>query len=248
MTTETDVRERPILFSAEMVRAILDGRKRQTRRVVKPQPPDEKTRGGLVWARGLSGQWGPFVCYRVVPERSGWIPRPDLAETMRNPYGNPGDRLYVREAFAVIEKRHEAFGTYREVAGTLRDYGDRERDDWMVLYRADGPPLYNGSNDVVHGIDRWRPSIHMPKWAARIWLEIVDVRVERVQDINARDAEAESIEVHRPSAESVRHTLGRVSRTIERFARLWDKLNAPRGFGWDVNPWVWALTFRRIER
>lgn len=101
------------------------------------------------------------------------------------------------------------------------------------------------ANHPKYGKALWTPSIHMPRWASRITLEIIDVRVERVQDINESEAQAEGV---RP-AFSHPGLDGVVSQPSYRwgFWRLWDKLYAERGLGWDVNPWVWAITFRRVE-
>jgi hypothetical protein len=145
-----NMKEPPILFSAPMVRAILDGRKTQTRRVVKPQPVN------------------------VLFHKGQWIEAPcDLVENetvLHCPYGQPGDRLWVRETWA-----HETdFGTF--TGG--------------FVYRADGDKRERECGPT----DRWRPSIHMPRLVSRITLEITDVRVERIKDISGIDAIAEGIQ------------------------------------------------------
>lgn len=149
------MRERPILFSAPMVRAILDGTKTQTRRVVKPQPV---TRGRVdedcVVTIGKQTHSGPT---RYMLDR--------LTE-FGCPYGQPGDRLWVKETHAI-------------------------RSTGQVVYRADTTDFDPRAADVVGG--RWRPSIHMPRRASRITLTITDVRVERLQEISEVDAEAEGV-------------------------------------------------------
>lgn len=178
------MRERPILFSGPMVRAILEGRKTQTRRVAMV------TRCGV-----------------RVPAL-GCDPAPDAA---RCPYGVPGDRLWVRETW------------YDNLtARSPEQRASREE----VYYRADGLPEFEGEESEI----RWRPSIHMPRWTSRLTLTITDVRVERLQDITEADAQAEGIETYAGYAR-------------ERFRDLWNNLNRSRGFGWDVNPWVWAIGF-----
>ena len=141
------MKERPILFSTEMVKAILQGRKTQTRRIVKPQPI-----GKVTYFKGEI-----------------WTDEPDVitSRTIKCPYGQPNDRLWVRETWA-----RESFpnGTTARSVETLY--------------------LANGDKAV-----RWKPSIHMPKAAARIWLEVVSVRVERLNDISEKDAIAEGIEL-----------------------------------------------------
>ncbi len=176
------MKERPILFSGEIVRAILESRKTQTRRVVKPQP---KLAPGF---------------YDMV---AGLPPCP---------YGQPGDRLWVREAM-------------------MQDPEDG------VTYAADGqlvmaPPTYCYRDETTKSV----PSIHMPRWASRITLEIVSVRAQLLQDISKQDCMAEGMndleDVHAGWHQS--------------YAQLWDSINAKRGFGWDKNPWVWVIEFKRV--
>lgn len=207
-------RERPILFSGEMVRAILEGRKTQTRRVVKPQPP--ATVAVIVRS-------GPDYT-AAYPNRSAIKP---FEWTGDCPYGQPGDRLWVRETWA----------TERTIAGghTVATVTPLPTD--QVVYAADGAPLRSAGVTVRAGGEewapkgRWRPSIHMPRWASRITLEITDVRVERVREITEADCVAE----------------GFASPTGTDFADLWDSLNADRGYGWESNPFVWVLSFRRVD-
>ncbi len=166
--------EKPILFSGEMIRAVLDGRKTQTRRVVKPQPV---------------GLW-------AAPGKS------------RCPYGQPGGRLWVRETF-YPERSHRGPVSYRAT--------------WP---RDDDPP--DGG---------WKPSIFMPRWASRITLEIVSVRVEQVQDISEDDARAEGVDDGTGQTRPL-HPYW--------FRALWDSINSKRGYGWEKNPWVWVVAFRRV--
>lgn len=169
-----DMKERPIILSGPMVRAILAGAKTQTRRVVKPQ---------------AMGQWGP-----VVP----------------CPYGRPGDRLWVREA-------------WRPVHGGYSDLGAR--------YRAD----FERDQTV------WRPSIHMPRWASRITLEVTGVRVERLQDISEADAQAEGSFEWAAEQDTPVRDLDE-ARLV--YLQLWQSINGPAS--WDADPWVWVVEFRRL--
>jgi len=197
--------DRPILFTGPMVRAILEGRKTQTRRVLKPQPV------------------GP--CSHIEPFRGdggGWIAGNNRAEMVKVPY-TPGDRLYVREACAIV--------------GTC--------DPGWVLYRANG---YEAECHR-HGFDRfpdeseisWKPSIHMPRWASRLTLTVTDVRVQRVQEIALEDVYAEGIFT---PIDTTKDPLQRAGADRTAFRDLWDSINAKRGFGWADNPWVVALTFQ----
>ena len=191
--------DRPILFSGPMVRALLEGRKTQTRRVLKPQPDADA-----------------FLRFTAIIEREA-IFRNDhtgLRQDIRLPYAI-GDRLYVRETWAKLPPFAEGHAA-------------------TILHRADWPSP--AKNPQATQPARWRPSIHMPRWASRLTLIVTDVRVERVQDISDDDAKAEGL---KPSS-------CRGLRTIsarETFHTLWNSLNKKRGYGWDVNPWIVALTF-----
>lgn len=201
------MKERPILFSGPMVRALRDGSKTQTRRVVKPQP-DTAHNGEPYWFIGGYRVWG----YRpapAIPLRAGGNPLPC-------PYGQRSDRLWVRESFAHM---------YRDNAQPEK----RAPED--VTYMADNltPDPY------VYG--SWKPSIHMPRWASRITLEITSVRVERLQDISEADAKAEGVALkNSPAAFLTSYVRG--------FRDLWESINGPGS--WTANPWVWAIEFRRL--
>ena len=224
-----DMKERPILFNGEMVRAILNGHKTQTRRPIAPQPPNNTT-----WDQDA----GLFV---VDGSRLGLL--------RFCPFGVPGDRLWVRETWA----HYQTVDSIRRPDGRSYD----EVSDGLAGYRADGHDsiedfrehirLTSGCSlqDVVINGDKWRPSIRMPRWASRITLEVTDVRVERVQEIDRFDAIAEGIR-WTISDENTVHVYEASKQTRERFRELWDSINVKRGYGWDVNPWVWVVEFERI--
>ncbi|PVZ19970.1 MULTISPECIES: hypothetical protein [unclassified Pseudomonas] len=219
------VKERPILFSAPMVRAILEGRKTVTRRPCKPQPsPHAHTKSA---DGNAMGSWWETA-----------------KQIQRCPYGQPGDRLWVRESFW-------------QAGDWISTYPEDDEGHWSgsrrVHYRVDGEPpnepnhhypngLRNGSFSAAdpHKIWRARPSIHMPRWASRILLEITEVRVERLQDISEEQAEAEGVDFLR-SIPDCDETL--TARQL--FECLWDSINGASA--WDANPWVWAVSFRRVE-
>jgi hypothetical protein len=217
------VRERPILFSGPMVRAILDGTKTQTRRVILPSPLYHSDPVGWVWDRKGRGMVKPEGAYLDPPygfTQSHWA--------VLCPFGHPDDRLWVRETWAAPFRRPGA-------------------SDPEFCYQADLAP-----GQQYLGVDRWRPSIHMPRRASRISLELTGVRVERVQDICEADAIAEGIEpvvamgAHRTF---VNYAPGLPAHLLARdsYRTLWDSLNAARGYGWDANPWVWVLEFRTVR-
>lgn len=230
--------ERPILFSGEMVRAILDGRKTQTRRVVKEKCFGPSDTRGYEWH------------YRC--KRGLWQDMRHSEMMQKCPYGVPGDRLWVRETWKCSwwgegepeRIAYKAGGKTQEVRDTesvsydlwsesMAEGGadDLEKAGWKV-----------GEDDLFHHEDcnraaaddlRWRPSIHMPRWASRITLEVTDVRVERLQKISEADAIAE----------------GCVSDdefdAKDRFEWLWESINGEGS--WEANPWVWVVEFRRVE-
>ncbi len=194
---------KPIIFSGEMVRAILDGRKTMTRRVVKPQPPE----GFRAWHGCVDGN-------------AAWTDHPMQGEkgqiiNAKCPYGAQGDKLWVRETFMV-------------------EHFPSAPDNPRVHYRADNTAAGSGWTAAK----MWKPSIFMPRWASRITLEIVNVRVERLQEISEEDAIAEGIDLA-----SCHHAY---ALTIGAYAELWDTINEKRGYSWDSNPYVWIVEFKRI--
>ena len=222
--------ERPILFNGAMVRAILEGRKTQTRRVVKPQP------AGKYLKSALDGEWlsKPF----------GGLVLPMIEDLpIECPYGQPGDRLWVRETWQ----------------GPLLDSEEHEaqfRDDGPEAFKKPGFCAYRAT-DTLDAVDVdgnelcWRPSIHMPRWASRILLEVVSVRVERLNDISESDCWAEGIEevIHLFDAPSQAEMANRLGLCLEDakplYAQLWEFINGAGS--WDENPWVWVVEFKRIE-
>ncbi len=213
--------ERPILFNATMVRAVLAGTKTQTRRVVKPQfakeaapvemPATDPIRGWVVG--GHSGIWW---CDAAA--------NPD--EAMRCPYGKPGDRLWVREAWRVF------------AAFNKKPPRDITRNE-LVWYEAQDEVPFHPT-----AFGRLRPSMFMPRWASRITLEVTGVRVERLRDISEADAMAEGV----PSADlaSGRECIFPHQGTYRwGFQLLWESINGPSS--WGSNPWVWCVSFRRVQ-
>lgn len=200
--------EKPILFSGEMVRAILDGRKTMTRRT-----------------RGLNRFNGQPDRWRIEGNMMAFDGGFDYVKTSPCPYGRPGDLLWVRE--------------------TWRPFTANGSIDAAVQYRADSKieqvsMTVDYINRFPESPDRWRPSIFMPRWASRITLEVTAVRVERLQDISEEDAMAEGIS---PITDSLSNCNG----SVYYFRSLWDSINSKRGYGWDVNPFVWVVEFRMVS-
>lgn len=203
--------ERPIIFSAPMVRAILDGRKTQTRRVFKlPR--------GCSWYEGHGGEAAGMIQDDTGP--AWWH-----VEEQGCPYGAPGNRLWVRETWMPDAPRD---GTWPDTSF----YGCKGSPLSMIpdAYRKPEHCLFR-STWSGHELIGWKPSIHMPRWASRITLEITDVRVERLHDISEADAIAEAAPKHFLSPR-------------DNFCALWQQINGDGS--WDANPWVWCISFRRI--
>lgn len=215
------MKEGPILFSAPMVRALLDGSKTQTRRVLpsmvtlgRPEYPGKRDRQGYSRVNWLDTTEGIEAAVRECK------------------YGQPGDLLWVREAFARIDGQTLPWieTDYR----ATYQHGDRLGDTLGIK-------------------KRWKPSIHMPRHASRITLEVTGVRVERLQDISEADALAEGIEPFTDFQKSGhwrrydKGTLnGYVSNPVESYASLWESINGPGS--WDANPWVWVICFKKWEK
>ena len=238
--TEEAIKERPILFNGAMVRAILAGRKTQTRRVIDSKRVLDAAQKKIGFEFSMEhARASNFVAElerlgvikpAAAPFRSMQlsvpIRHPDDARTpwqdcgyhrMYCPLGAPGDRLWVRETHLI------------RGAGT--DCG----------YRADMSDFDAVGIGAMYG--GWKPSIFMPRWASRITLEITGVRVERVRQISGGDAIAEGI-IPLFSASDTPEM--RAATAVAAYSNLWDSINKKRGFGWDVNPWVWVIEFKRV--
>ncbi len=203
--------EYPILFSAEMVRAILDGRKTQTRRIIKAKHEEGVICGAAAAPGHAIESWGGGQWSRAVH-----------SECLASPYGAIGDKLWVKETWAAWDKFD---GDASEISGRAKDLVERGITQGHISYRAD---------PQTHA-DKWRPSIFMPRWASRITLEIVSVRVERLQDISHRDALAEGVEYDVSKQDG---------NPIARYQKLWESINGKGS--WAQNPWVWCVEFKKL--
>lgn len=234
-------RERGILFDGEMVRAVLADEKTETRRVVRPQPKHRLVEPKV----GLTVGMDPADDGGVWYDSNGVEP----GVPVRPPY-RPLDRLYVRETWRVAR-------SYDALPPRLVEVAMGGDTAYCVDYRAneyDSRPFHPPSPDIW---GPWRPSIFMPKSFARIWLEVISVRAERLHAIDVDGLIAEGVDLEEgPAAdafnEAERYVIAGVSTgfrypEIAGFAYLWDRLNARRGFGWERNPWVWVYSFRRVS-
>jgi len=208
------MRERPILFAGPMVRAILNGEKTVTRRVMKPQPTPSNM-GGHSWPCPIH-QTMLHVEQELQNGEGIWGGLADSA----CPHGAPSDRLWVREAWATDAQ-------VDSIAPRELSQGE------PIWYPADDHLRQTGCSMMSRG--KCRPSIHMPRWASRILLEITAVRVERVQDISDEQALAEGVDQTNTSIPGYAR---------QRFQDLWESINGAGS--WDANPWVWVVEFKRI--
>lgn len=225
---------KPILMTTEMVKAIFEDRKTQTRRVIKPQP--EKCKGSAGESIGV------FTPLYKMPYGIDITEERMICKTIKEydvcPYGKVGNRLWVRETWC-----------------------DPNNEGLNVFYKADFPYYYNNQHGdrVKMEVDelKWKPSIFMPKNYSRITLEITDIRVEKIKDTSEDDCMLEGIDMETDHASlciniedctAYENDLidGSAIKTV--FSKLWDKINRKRGYGWGVNPWVWVIEFKQIKK
>lgn len=221
------MKERPILFSGPMVHANLANLKTQTRREVNPQPP-------ALCSYVINGAQSHALCYATISGHSTadarWVHPTGKSKDHRLPcpYGQPGDRLWVKETWGT---RYDFDGLKpRQLCNPAETKHGAE-----IYCAAD----YSGAKPTL--VQKWRPSLFMRRWMSRLLLEITEVRVERLNDISAADAAAEghprradivSSEVHADAAR-------------DWYMDLWECINGPGS--WAKNPWVWVITYRRVE-
>lgn len=235
------VKERPLLCPAHEVRAILAGHQTQFRRVIRLQPTQfthvdyDDDLGWHLWWDVCESCGDPNVWQETAPMK---------------PPGQPGDRLWCRETWAQSAYSGRALHT------------DQPVHEVTINYRADGASRqirlgeHEDSGRVkADGTIAWRPSTQMPKWASRITLEVTDVRVQRVQEISHDDVFAEGMTTETLVGSTVNiHKDGKTTEATMMFSSptyafttVWNSLNAKRGHPWDSNPWIWAVTFKRVQ-
>ncbi|WP_430690033.1 hypothetical protein [Klebsiella quasipneumoniae] len=228
--------ERGMIFNGEMTRAILDGRKTQTRRIMKVQPSEDFTPMNMALETDYKARWyTPGVVDKdgyLQPASKEVFGVSNENEGYSCPFGAVGDRIWVRETFT---------GHYLD-DDQIQDIKDgRDKASSLCEYRADYPDGYQAA-------DGWTPSIHMPRWASRILLEITDVRVERLNAISEEDARAEGIidggclNCGEPEPCGCANP---EPDATDAFAYLWQSIYGQES--WNANPWVWVIEFERVE-
>ena len=212
------MKERGMIFNSEMVRAILDGRKTQTRRIMKEQPVlngNFYEVFGSAWSKGMTSI--PAV--------------PGHSLSTRCPFGAVGDRIWVRETFCPVDDTQYGGGKWVDYRATPK-------------FEASHPAGWDCAPNDAEAL-KWRPSIHMPRWASRILLEITDVRVERLNAISQADAIAEGAPPSHPSIDCVSQEYGFPDFSRSWFGQTWQHIYGEES--WDANPWVWVIEFERVE-
>ncbi|HFD3847239.1 ASCH domain-containing protein [Serratia marcescens] len=231
------MKERQVIFNGEMVRAILGGRKTQTRRVMAAQP--ESNQFGLLRITDSTKRSDIGKYHWAESNATGTHQRSALFSC---PFGQVGDRLWVRETWQGPLVDEEHLDDYRANA-------DKFQAPEFCEYAADGgarPEFCDLDDNVRQG---WRPSIHMPRWASRITLEITAVRVERLNDISEEDAKAEGVKPAGDMLPDYPDTFltpkGDFATAKVAFQRLWQSIYGVDS--WNANPWVWVIEFKRVE-
>ena len=224
---------KPILFNTEMVQANLDGRKNNTRRIMKPQPVDTEycNHEMVTFNDMLPGYYdGDYTC---ACRKCGYGVGPSGESVFKPPYV-PGDILYARETWRV-----------RNVFGDIAR-GNRTAE---IEFRAGGDTICVPAFDYTPSYGAWKPSIHMPKEAARLFLLVKNVRVERLQDIDEEGAKAEGANFCNGKHVGIEEKMRRSA--VERFSDIWNSTIKPADidlYGWDANPWVWVIEYERCEK
>lgn len=222
------MRERPILFNADLVRAVLDGRKTQTRRIMTVQP--ESNQFGLLRITDSTKRSDIGKYHWAESNATGNHVRSKLFAC---PFGAVGDRLWVKETWSVVSHAFDDDGLMIDYVPDRPAKAVHEKPfgrgyySGHAIYAADGGFTWGDDDGCVDGRSCWKPSIHMPRWASRITLEITGVRVERLQDISGADMQAEGM------------------RWREEFPCLWETIYGEES--WQANPWVWVVEFKRVE-
>jgi len=233
------MRERPIIFNADMVRAILDGRKTQTRRIIKWR---ELNKGLNLQFSGLraSEEFGGWVIESNSRTSSEWRCQPTPC-----PFGAVGDRLWVRETWSVVSHAFDDDGLMIDYVPDRPAKAVHEKPfgrgyySGHAIYAADGGFTWGDDDGCVDGRSCWKPSIHMPRWASRITLEITGVRVERLTALSDDDAHNEGCPARLPHNPEDEHQ----ARTW--FRGLWSEIYGAES--WQANPWVWVVEFKCVE-
>ncbi len=223
------MKERPILFNADMVGAVLDGRKTQTRRIIQSPAKNMQASGHkVIEYREPGDKWYGEHVFSMRNQSGTWCDYTKEQFPAKCPFGAVGDRLWVRETFRVHSRA-------TDVATLV--YKASEQQSWtQQTHRV---PIEKCNKPAV--VDTWTPSIHMPRWASRITLEITGVRVERLNSMTEKDALAEGCLGGHDSIPGYQYS----ATPHEHFHHVWQSIYGADS--WQANPWVWVIEFKRVE-
>ncbi|HIE8741900.1 hypothetical protein PAG80_18175 [Klebsiella quasipneumoniae] len=255
------MKERGMIFNGEMVRAILDGRKTQTRRIMKVQPSEDFTPMNMALETDYKARWyTPGIVDKdgyLQPASKEVFGVSNENEGYSCPFGAVGDRIWVRETWGVVSHELDEGGriqpwTPDRPATAIHEmpFGNGYYSG-HAIYAADGDFTWGDDDGYEDGRSCWKPSIHMPRAASRILLEITDVRVERLNAISEEDAEAEGIDMEALYDSQdcydciANHNMTGRPTVTGAFKYLWESIYGEEG--WKSNPWVWVIEFKRIE-
>ncbi len=233
------MKERGMIFNADMVRAILDGRKTQTRREVNLNLDIASLATTYDWATSLAANHYQGLTEEQIQQKAESLRGVIHPVILGNgqmvsiicPHGKPGDRIWVRETFCPVDDTQ---------------YGGEKWVDYRATpkFEASHPAGWDCAPNDAEAL-KWRPSIHMPRWASRILLEITNVRVERLNAISQADAIAEGAPPSHPSIDCVSQEYGFPDFSRSWFGQTWQHIYGEES--WDANPWVWVIEFKRVE-
>lgn len=264
------MKERGMIFNGEMVRAILDGRKTQTRRIMKVQPSEDFTPMNMALETDYKARWyTPGIVDKdgyLQPASKEVFGASNENEGYSCPFGTVGDRIWVRETWGVVSHELDEDGriqpwTPDRPATAIHEmpFGNGYYSG-HAIYAADGDFTWGDDDGYEDGRSCWKPSIHMPRAASRILLEITDVRVERLNAISPEDAESEGLERTNftgfgdepglpsyPEPDVYFDPLKKQWKEYppEAFAGLWESIYGEGS--WKANPWIWVIEFKRVE-
>ena len=235
MNSTSSIKERPLILKTEMVQAILEGRKTQTRSVVAPSLKNSDPQFEL--HQEEDGSWTPMHTFN-----EDLFDSKGVAHPIKCPLGSIGDRIWIRETWqGPLVDYDEAYSMFKDPT----PYNKVEN----CVYRADGgeyPEFTDSDDEVIQG---WKSSSNMPRWASRITLEIVDIRVEQLNSISAEDITEEGVKTRGEAMWGCRWWLGAPEEAVndarELFAKFWNETH--RDNKWDDNPWVWVVEFKRLD-
>lgn len=241
---EARIREKGLIFNSEMVRAILDGRKTQTRREVKLNLDIARLATTYDWATSLAANHYQGLTEEQIQQKAEslrGVIHPVILDNGQMvsiicPHGKPGDRIWVRETFCTVDDTQ---------------YGGEKWVDYRATpkFEASHPAGWDCAPNDAEAL-KWRPSIHMPRWASRILLEITDVRVERLQNISDEDVDSEGFAGDYPTSALPALFPGEPSdwshlSMRDCYGALWKSIYGEES--WQSNPWVWVIEFKRVE-